>query len=116
MIKKIAIFGDSWGYGSFVKLPNFQEELSDLTFQKMFPSDKYVVDNFSIRGGTNLQIVKSVNQNYKHYDLLIIFQTDPIRQYFVDYFHDKSFNIDESKVLPNANNFEELCELTLKNF
>lgn len=116
MTKKIAIFGDSWGCSSFVKLPNFQEKLSDLTFQKLFPSDRYTVSNHSIRGGTNLEIINAVNTHHKDNDLLIIFQTDPIRQYFVDYLSQEGWKINESIPLPDATNFEEFCELTLKDF
>lgn len=119
MIQKIAIFGDSWGCGSYAKYGNPEEKnekRSDLTFQKLFPKDRYSVDNFSISGGTNLETIEQVNKHYQNYDFLIIFQTDPIRQYFKNYKHNANLAINQDLELPDAKSFEEFCELTLRNF
>lgn len=115
-MKKIAIFGDSWSYSSFVKLKNFQEMPGNITFQKLFSSDKYSVDNYSILGGTNLQTVDKVNNHHKNYDLLIVFQTDPIRQYFKNFANSTTLKIDETINLPSSSSFDEFCELSLRNF
>ena len=80
MVKKVAIFGDSWAYGSWMAAPNLEEELSGLTFQQLFSDVGIAADNFAIRGGSNLDTIKQIKKLTLDYDLLIVFQTDPIRQ------------------------------------
>jgi hypothetical protein len=112
---KIAIFGDSWAWSCFEKLPNFQEKSTDLKFQQMFNDCGITADNYAISGGSNLDTLKQIRRYSKEYDTLIVFQTDPIRQWFVKdnkpYLHLK-----KHLELPDANNFKELCERILQNF
>jgi hypothetical protein len=115
MIKKVAVFGDSWAYSSWKKLPEFKEELSEVNFQKLFVEKNIVANNLAITGGTNLDTIEQMKRFGSGYDLLIVFQTDPIRQFFVQS-SDTKLTINPNVELPEANDFEELCELTLKNF
>ena len=109
-MKKIGIFGDSWAFGSFKKLPDFQEILGDITFQDLFDPQQFSVNNHARRGGTNLHTLKILKQN-PGYDLSIVVQTDPIRQCLLH-----SLKIDPAIRLPLSDNFIELCELLLKEF
>ena len=111
---KIAIFGDSWAYGCFKKLPNFKEQLVDLTFQKMFRDHNIIADNYAICGGTNLDTLEQIRAHGKNYDMLIVFQTDPIRQCVTG--ADDRLTISPSIQLPESKTFEELCEKLLQDF
>ena len=107
----IGIFGDSWAVSSFKKLPNFQEEYDSVTFQKLFdPTDFHVV-NHARPGGTNLDTLRIIQENC-NYDLFVVFQTDPVRQCLLDKFIKPNPDVS----LPFSSNFEELCELLLKDF
>jgi len=107
----IGIFGDSWALSSFKKLPNFQEEYDSVTFQKLFDPKDFHVVNHAKAGGTNLDTLKLIQENY-NYDLLVVFQTDPVRQCLIK----NKLEPDPSISLPVSNNLEELCELLLKDF
>lgn len=107
---KIGIFGDSWAYSSFRKLPKMQEELNGVTFQKLFAQSKFSVQNHAKLAGTNIDTLNSIAQN-PQFDFYIVFQTDPIRQCIDDNLH----VLPDCK-LPVSENFLELCELLLKNF
>ena len=111
---KIAIFGDSWAYGCFEKLPNMKEQLVDLNFQKMFSNHNIVADNYAIQGGTNLDTIKQIQTCNKDYDILIVFQTDPIRQCISDV--DGHFTVNTDIQLPESKTFEDLCESLLQEF
>lgn len=113
MIKRIAIFGDSWPHTSFIKLPNFQEKPDTITFESLFADQSVLVENFSKPGGTNLDTLEKVKM-HSNYDLLIVFQTDPIRQ-CVDN-SGEFVKVKENLTLPNASNFIELCEFLLRDF
>lgn len=111
MIKKVGIFGDSWPTTSFKKLPNFQEIPDDLNFQKLFADIGIKCENHALGGGTNLDTLAKINEHAKEYDLLIVFQTDPIRQCL-----DKSANLLENLEIPQADSFQGLCEKLLEEF
>jgi hypothetical protein len=68
------------------------------------------VVNHAKSGGTNLDTLKLIQENY-NYDLLVVFQTDPVRQCLLD-----NFKPNPDVSLPFSSNFEELCELLLKDF
>ena len=106
----IGVFGDSWAFSSFKKLPEFREELDVVTFQKLFKATDIDVFNHAKQGGTNLDTV-AILKKHKDYDLNIVFQTDPIRQCL-----DKNLNPLPDIDLPLSKNFEDLCEELLKNF
>jgi hypothetical protein len=109
-MKKIGIFGDSWAVGSYKKLQNSQEILGDITFQDLFDPQRFIVNNHSKPGGTNLDTIRILKKN-SDYDLSIVFQTDPVRQCLLD-----SLKVDPAIYLPPSENFIELCEFLLKEF
>jgi len=109
-MKKIGIFGDSWAFGSFKKLPDFQEISGDITFQDLFDPQRFIVNNHAKPGGTNLDTIRILQQN-SDYNLSIVFQTDPVRQCLLG-----SLKVNPTIYLPPSDNFIELCELLLKEF
>jgi hypothetical protein len=112
VIKRVAIFGDSWAYGSFKKMPNMQETPNAMNFQSLFAEKNIHVDNYAVCGGTNLDSLE-LSKKHHNYDLLIIFQTDPIRQCLKD---NTNLSVIDDLVLPQATDFNDLCELLLKEF
>lgn len=88
-----------------------QETLADITFQKMFVEQNISAVNHAIPGGTNIDTVNMLKKNH-NYDLLIVFQTDPIRQCL----DNDKLKIKSGLHLPYSNNFDELCELLLRDF
>lgn len=116
MKKQVAIFGDSWSYCSHKKMPGNKEGLTDLTFQSLFNTANITADNYSKQGGTNPNTINRIKgANSQNYDLLIVFQTDPIRQYIVEH-SGLEIIVNEQLTLPAADNLVELCELTLGDF
>jgi len=111
--KKVAIFGDSWAYSSFKKMPNMQEDEDVLTFQILFDDVGITADNYAIPGGSNLDTLQQLKKYKDNYDIHIVFQTDPVRQNFVK---DKSRYILDRVELPKATNLDNLCEIQLGNF
>jgi hypothetical protein len=109
----IGIFGDSWASVSYKKMPYLQEVTDGLTFQKLFQGTKFNIVNHSRFRGTNLDTIQAL-QKHCDYDLNIVFQTDPIRECIDTANLTPIEDIDLR--LPECNNFEELCELLLKNF
>ena len=101
MNKKVAIFGDSWSFGSCKKMPNMVEGRSDLTWQTLFADTDYSIDNYSIQGGTNNTTLDQIRKN-NNYDLLIIFQTDPVRQYVDCASPNNNIVIDTTVPIPHA--------------
>lgn len=114
MIKTVAIFGDSWAYSSFKKLPNMQEETDNLKFQDLFDERGIKASNYAIQGGTNLDTISQLSKYGKNYDLCIVFQTDPIRQNFVQ--NNVEYILNESIHLPVATNLNQLAEILLEDF
>lgn len=106
----VGIFGDSWAFGSFKKLPEFQEELDGITFQELFKTTNINVVNHAKAGGTNLDTLARLKE-YNNYDLNIVFQSDPIRQCL-----DKNLKPLPDLDLPLSKDFEDLCERLLENF
>lgn len=96
-------------------MANGREALTDVTFQELFQKNNINADNYAIRGGTNLDTIKQIQKLNKDYDLLIVVQTDPIRQ-FVRGVDGPNIIIDKEIELPDVDNFVELCEHTLADF
>ena len=81
MTSSLAIFGDSWGCGSWSS-NNQKLETGDGYFSKAL-SKHYVVQNFSKGGLSNRAIRENLinfckTENYKEFKFLVI-QTDPLR-------------------------------------
>ena len=81
----------------------------------MFKDYGLIANSYAIPGGSNLDTLNQIQKYSKEYDTLIVFQTDPIRQWFDndDRLH---LNLKNNLELPEANNFKELCERVLQNF
>lgn len=76
----IKIFGDSWSFRSFKKLPNFKEEFGTLTFQYLFQQKNIQAMNYSQQSASNSDIVEIIRRtNLSDDDVAVIFQTDPLR-------------------------------------
>lgn len=109
---KIGIFGDSWAYSSYKKQADFQETVDNLTFKDFFDSIGIQSTNYAIPGGTNLDTLIEIQKHYADNDLLLVFQTDPIRQ-CVD---EDSLRVHDNLILPSAANFSIMCENILGNW
>lgn len=82
MIQQVAVVGDSWSYHSWKKGPDFKELPDQLTFQDLFESIDIKCVNYSKKAGSNKDTVDTVKHNsveINQADLVIIFQTDPLR-------------------------------------
>jgi hypothetical protein len=122
-VKSVAIFGDSWSVTSYKKIYDpknsevpFEEEHSDLNFQKLFSERNINVKNFSKGGNSNKGIINDIQKHKKDIsdcDLIIVSQTGPLRDVVVKNTHviDKKNFPDYNKV-ENLENFAEqlLCD------
>ena len=76
----IGIFGDSWSYQSFQKLPNFQESKGSNTFQSMFDKIGINVSNYSQQSSSCQDIIDTIaKNNLSKFNTIVVFQTDPLR-------------------------------------
>jgi hypothetical protein len=118
MIEQVAIFGDSWAFSSWRKESNFQETVDTLNFQSLFADHHIVATNFAKQSGTNLDSIQLLHSNsklIKDVDLIIVVQTDPIRQLLDNNSNDK-ITIDSSVEFPVSSSLPDLCEKLLTNF
>jgi len=111
-INKVAIFGDSWSYSSWKKGADLLDEIDDLKLQDMFHAVGINATNYSMCGGTNVDTVSILNEVYRDYEHLIVFQTDPVRQCL----NKNSISVREDLKLPTSQNFLDLCENLLGDF
>lgn len=94
----VHIFGDSWSYRSFQKLPDFKEVFGTLTFQHLFQQQDILATNHSQQSSSNQQTIKNINSTkFGSNDVVIVFQTDPLR----DIFDRKEFRQLGDPVVPN---------------
>ena len=107
----IKIFGDSWSYRSFRKLPDFKEEFGTLTFQQLFKQNNILAINYSQQGSSNSKIIASIeNAKLQNDDVAVVFQTDPLR----DCVDRKSFK--PTGDLPIGLTLNQLAEQSLNTF
>lgn len=111
----VCIFGDSWSYQSKKKMPNLEESVGTQTFQKMFAEYNINSFNGSIRGASNFNIIRSINNNYQHIiesDIIIVFQTDPLR----DILSRKTFKFNHNIDLSRCSTLIDISKLFLSEF
>lgn len=107
----IKIFGDSWSFRSFKKLPDFKEEFGSMTFQDMFQQKNIKVTNYSQQGSANRDIACAVqNTMFTSNDVAVVFQTDPLRD-CVD-----RRNFKRVKDMPRAHTLTDMAERMLRVF
>jgi len=117
MIKKISIFGDSWSTHSFKKLPNKQESPGTLSFEKLFHEVGITANNYSQYSISNkkiIDILKIHKNNLFDDDLIIIFQTDPLRDVLMP--SKQEIKIDEDSLLHFSKNLDEFSENLCNDF
>lgn len=113
MIGKVAIFGDSWGYGPCrpILVDDIKiEEPGTIKFEELFAKQQISVDNYCFGGASNLQTLKKINDTVDkldQVDRIIVFQTDPLRDVL-----QKPSLIDQFP----CNNFEQFTDSLLSNF
>ena len=79
-MKRYLIFGDSWSHHSFAKLDNFKEGKGNTDFQTMFKNQEQEAINYSVLGGSNQDILNKIQTvKIADGDVLVVFQTDPLR-------------------------------------
>lgn len=107
----IAIFGDSWSYQSFQKLPNFQESKGTQTFQSMFGKIGINAINYSQPGCSCQDIINTIEKTeLSKFNFIIVFQTDPLRN-IIDR---KKFN--PNLKFSNYTNIVDIAESILLKF
>jgi hypothetical protein len=118
MISRTAIFGDSWAFSSFEKHPLMQEKLGKVNFQSLFAQRNIQATNLAKPGGTNVDTIQIMHNNeelIKQCDILIVVQTDPIRQ-LVKNVSDGKMQANSTVDWPQASDLPELCERLLEQF
>jgi hypothetical protein len=89
-MKKIVIFGDSWGCGEWC---NITHKVIHNGISQYFSESGHIVYNHSIPGGSIINVLGVMN-DYKQLindsDIVLYFQTDPIRN--LRPFDDKTFD------------------------
>jgi hypothetical protein len=80
-MKKILIIGDSWGSGEWDVIDgNYQ--VSHKGIEEYLRNDGHQVQNLSAGGSSLHDIYHSlINENYKDFDLVFCFITDPLRNF-----------------------------------
>jgi hypothetical protein len=118
MIKQLAIFGDSWAFSSWRKEPDFKETIDTINFQLLFADHHITATNFAKPGNTNLDSIQLIYNNaelIKEVDLIIVFQTDPIRQ-LLNKDSDNTVQVELDAEIPLSESLPDLCEKLLINF
>ena len=113
----VLVFGDSWSYHSYKKQDGMTEMYDSLNFQNLFSSIGIDCKNFSIPGGSNIDIVNQVQKNIDFIlraDLVIVFQTEVTRQYVAS--SDKNLELTNQNKMPKASNFDQFQELLCAEF
>lgn len=114
---KLLIFGDSWSHHSYKKQPNMTETADTLNFQNMFANVGIECENFSVPGGSNIDTITQIKKNIdfvSDVDLVIVFQTEVIRQFFDSL--DKDLKLINQHKMPEASNFDHFQELLCQEF
>jgi hypothetical protein len=108
---RLRIFGDSWSYRSFQKLPDFRETFGTATFQKLFSERGIEAINHSQQGASNKRILETIQQcKFDDNDIVLVFQTDPLR----DLVDRKSFKLLCTDVMHQSLN--TVAKNSLQNF
>ena len=114
---RLLIFGDSWSYHSYKKQDGKTEIYDSLNFQNLFSNIGIDCKNFSIPGGSNTDTITQIKKNIdfvSSVNLVIVFQTDVIRQFFNN--SDKNLELINQHTMPKALNFDHFQELLCKEF
>jgi hypothetical protein len=135
VIKSVAIFGDSWSAGCYEKIQNpndptplslfvpgvnltgREKVLHNVTFQSLFSEHNIKVQNFSVGGCSNNDILQSINKRkeiLKDCGAILICQTDPIRNFFIS--KTNLLNKDKASVVGSYSDLNELAEQLCKEF
>lgn len=76
----VHVFGDSWSWRSFQKLPDFKEKPGNVSFQQLFDQQGVVCRNYSKPASSNQEIVNTIKAcKLKSGSVAVVFQTDPLR-------------------------------------
>jgi hypothetical protein len=118
MISRTAIFGDSWAFSSWEKHPFMQEKKGKINFQLLFAEHNIQATNLAKQASTNVDTIQALHNSeeiIKQCDVVIVVQTDPIRQ-LIKNGVDGKMEANTTVEWPNANNLPELCEHLLEKF
>ena len=113
----ILVFGDSWSYHSYKKQDGMTEIYDSLNFQNLFSSIGIDCKNFSIPGGSNIDIINQMQKNIDFIlkaDLVVVFQTEITRQYVASL--NKNLELTNQNNMPKALNFNQFQELLCAEF
>lgn len=107
----VYVFGDSWSWGSWKKLPNFREAPTGVTFQQLFSKQGVQCQNFSQQSSSNQDILTNAQAcRYQTDSVAVIFQTDPLR----DIIDRKTFAIKQK--MDKLHNLNAVAEQALMRF
>jgi len=111
---KIGVFGCSWSFQSYQKLPDGKETSGSYTFQQMFSDHGIECVNLSKPAGSNNDILHRLRTTQtQSFDKIIIFQTDPLR----DIFDRQQINFQTiDRKLSSCQNIDQISEALLLEF
>jgi len=88
----VLIAGGSWGCGELTQIRG-KHVVTHLGIEQYFKDAGHTVTNMSRRGGSNKQAVNDIKEQFKNFEIILWFQTDPIRD--LRPYRDVSFSFDK---------------------
>jgi len=135
VIRSAAIFGDSWTVCAYekiqnpndavplnlfapgVNLPGSEKLLYNVTFQSLFSEHNIKVQNFSVGGYSNNDILQSINKRreiLKDCGAILICQTDPLRNLCIP--KSNIIDVDKVSIVDMYSDIDQLAEQLCKEF